>query len=101
MQLLVEPTGAQRIEAMKLANQEKAPIQPSRDTVFVAGGQPSVTYVDRAHLKIEDSLRRALDVPNQIVSLAGPSKSGKTVLCRQVLDGSPYVWVEGGQLQTA
>jgi hypothetical protein len=70
----------------------------TRDTVFIAGGQPSITYVDRAHLDIEGNVRKALKVPNQIVSFAGPTKSGKTVLCRQVLGKSPYVWLEGGQI---
>lgn len=77
---------------------EKAPV--TRDNVFVAGGQPSVTYVGREHLKIEDNLRRALKVPNQIVSLAGPTKTGKTVLVRQILGDAPYVWIEGGQIET-
>jgi hypothetical protein len=46
-------------------------------------------------------VRRALKVPNQIVSLAGPTKSGKTVLFRQVLENAPYVWLEGGQLDAS
>jgi hypothetical protein len=36
--------------------------------------QPSVTYVDRAHLNIERTLEQAIDVPNQIVSLAAGCK---------------------------
>lgn len=79
----------------------EAPQRISRDTVFIAGGQPTITYVDRAHLKIEETLSQAMKVPNQIVSLAGPTKSGKTVLCRTVLGNSPYIWIEGGQIQTA
>jgi hypothetical protein len=75
--------------------------RPTRDTVFVAGGQPSITYVDRAHLRIEENLRRALKAPNQIVSLAGPSKSGKTVLCREVLSKDAYIWIEGGQIEAS
>jgi hypothetical protein len=35
------------------------------------------------------------------VSLAGPTKSGKTVLFRQVLENAPYVWLEGGQLDAS
>jgi hypothetical protein len=83
---------------MAQVNQEQ---QISRDAVFIAGGQPTVTYVDRVHLKIEESLSQALNVPNQTVSLAGPTKSGKTVLCRTVVGNSPYVWIEGGQMETA
>ena len=73
----------------------------TRDDVFVAGGQPSVTYIDRKHLGIERELARALAAPNQVVSLAGPTKSGKTVLCRHVLGDRQYVWIEGGQINTA
>ncbi len=73
----------------------------SRDNVFIAGGQPSVTYVERADLDIERHLARAIAAPNQIVSLSGPTKSGKTVLCRRVLGERQYVWIEGGQVLTA
>lgn len=73
----------------------------SRDSVFVAGGQPSVTYVKRKQLDVERNLARALAAPNQIVALAGPTKSGKTVLCKHVLGERQYVWIDGGQVKTA
>jgi len=73
----------------------------SRNSVFVPGGQPSVTYVERAGLEIEHHFDRALAAPNQIVSLSGPTKSGKTVLCRRVLANREYVWMEGGQASSA
>lgn len=69
-----------------------------RDDVFVAGGQPTVTYVEREELHIERQLARAIAAPNQIVSLSGPTKSGKTVLCKRVLGEREYVWVDGGQI---
>lgn len=69
-----------------------------RDDVFVAGGQPTITYVERNELDIERGLARAISAPNQIVSLAGPSKSGKTVLCRRVLGEREFVWVDGGRV---
>ena len=53
--------------------------------VFIPGGQPSITYVDRDHLGIERSLVKAIKLPSTIVSLTGPTKSGKTVLCTSVL----------------
>jgi hypothetical protein len=56
------------------------PSAVSRNSVFVAGGQPSITYVEREALHIERDLTRSLSSPNQIVSLAGPTKCGKTVL---------------------
>lgn len=72
-----------------------------RDDVFIPGGQPLITYIERKDKEIERQLARALASPNQIVSLAGPSKSGKTVLCRHVLGKRQYVWIEGGQIDTA
>lgn len=45
-----------------------------RDEVFVAGGQPSVTYVRREELHIEKELGRAIAMPNHIVSLSGPTE---------------------------
>lgn len=69
----------------------------SRDNVFVAGGLPTVTYIVRSEADIERELARAIAAPNQIVSLAGPSKSGKTVLCQHALSGSQYIWIDGGQ----
>ncbi len=73
----------------------------SRDTVFVFGGQPSITYVERAELDIGRQFARSVASPFQITSLAGPTKCGKTVLCRKELSGVPYVWIEGGQIKTA
>jgi hypothetical protein len=72
-----------------------------RDDVFVAGGQPTVTYVQREDQHIERNLARAIATPNQIVSLAGTTKTGKTVLCRRVLGNREFVWVDGGQHSTA
>jgi hypothetical protein len=71
-----------------------------RDEVFVAGGQPSVTYVDRQEFHVERNLARAIAAPNQVVSLSGPTKTGKTVLCRKVLGEREYVWIDGGQIHS-
>lgn len=69
-----------------------------RDDVFVAGGQPTVTYVNRQETHIEQKVARAIASPNQVVSVAGPSKSGKTVLCRKILGDREYVWIDGGEV---
>ena len=68
--------------------------------VFTPGGQPSVTYVGREHLGIEQRLKQAISQPSNIVSLTGPTKCGKTVLCRSVLSDFEYVWIDGGQIKT-
>lgn len=70
-----------------------------RDEVFVAGGQPTVTYVERSAEHIELKFARAIATPNQIVSLSGPTKTGKTVLCRRSLGDRQFVWIDGGQVK--
>jgi hypothetical protein len=69
-----------------------------RDDVFTAGGQPTITYVDRKADDVELKFARAIATPNQIVSLSGPTKTGKTVLCRKMLGEREYLWIDGGQI---
>src|SRR5438270_1729155 len=71
---------------------------PHRDEVFVAGGQPTYTYVERTGEHVELKFARAIATPNQIVSLSGPTKTGKTVLCRRILGDRQFVWIDGGQV---
>ena len=66
--------------------------------IFVPGGQPTVTYVDRSERKLEESLQRALDKGGALISITGPTKCGKTVLCRKVLEGTNFVWLDGGEI---
>lgn len=73
-------------------------IRTKLNDVFTPGGQPSITYVTRESLCIEEDFKRAIALPSSIVSLTGPTKSGKTVLCRNVLEDRDYIWVEGGQI---
>lgn len=69
--------------------------------VFVAGGMPSHTYVQRDELQLESQLISALDEKYQIICITGPTKSGKSVLCQKVLDGRESVWIHGGQIDSA
>ena len=64
------------------------------------GGQPSITYVSRSNLGIENDLKKAISQKSLIVSLTGPTKSGKTVLCRNVLADKKTIWIEGGQIKS-
>lgn len=66
--------------------------------VFTPGGQPTVTYVQRPNLDLEQKLRNALAAGYSIVAVTGSTKSGKTVLCNEVLSGRQSVWIEGGQV---
>lgn len=68
--------------------------------VFVAGGQPTLTYVDRDHLNLERDLKRALNKGYSVIALTGSTKSGKTVLCRKVIKDDDSVWIEGGQVNS-
>lgn len=69
--------------------------------VFTPGGQPSVTYVSRDHLKLEQRVKEALARGFAINVVTGPTKSGKTVLCNHVLSqAGESVSIEGGQIRT-
>ena len=53
--------------------------------VFVPGAYPQYTYVPRESEGLEGTLKDSLNTPGQIISLSGPSKSGKTVLVERVV----------------
>jgi hypothetical protein len=98
-------TGAQKTLAARAGRsisggpeEKRVFIRNHRDEVFVAGGQPTITYVHREEEHIERSFARAVATPNQIVSLSGPTKTGKTVLCKRILGDRQFVWIDGGQI---
>lgn len=66
--------------------------------VFVAGGMPSITYVDRADQELEKDLRAELRDGYKVICVTGPTKSGKTVLVRHVLGEGKSAVVNGGQV---
>ncbi|WP_125945545.1 ATP-binding protein [Sphingomonas sp. ABOLG] len=69
--------------------------------VFTPGGQPSVTYVSRDHLKLEQRVREAIARGFAINVVTGPTKSGKTVLCNHVLSQAGHsISIKGGQVRT-
>lgn len=53
--------------------------------VFKTVGQPTITYVERDHGKIELRLKNALDTSGQLCLITGPSKTGKTTLYKKVI----------------
>lgn len=71
--------------------------------VFVAGGQPSYTYIDRQISQNQTTLatriRQYLSAGHKALTVTGPTKSGKTVLCRKVVPKTEGIWVEGGDIQ--
>lgn len=73
-------------------------MSPSRlkvSDVFTPNDTPTITYVGREDLKLEENLRAYCDLPKMVVSISGPSKSGKTVLINKVLDDSLIIPVIG------
>lgn len=53
--------------------------------IFVAGGMPRATYIDREDLRLEESLKAELFEGYKVICIRGLTKSGKTVLCKRVL----------------
>jgi hypothetical protein len=68
--------------------------------VFTPNRYPEHTYVKRRDRDLEESLQFGLDTPGEIVSLAGPSKSGKTVLVRKVVGEDYLIVVQGAGISS-
>jgi chloramphenicol 3-O-phosphotransferase len=64
--------------------------------VFVPGGFPLHTYNPRLDLRLEDRVRQVLENLCKLVIVTGHTKSGKTVLVRNILPREDAVWVDGG-----
>ncbi len=64
--------------------------------VFVPGGLPEFTYNPRNDLKLEDSVRRANDNLCKLMIVTGSTKSGKTVLVKNVFPKNKTIWFDGG-----
>jgi hypothetical protein len=69
--------------------------------VFTPGSFPVHTYVERSGERLEQSLRDAIDTPGQLVSLVGPSKSGKTVLVEKVVGRDQLITITGAGITAA
>lgn len=69
------------------------------DDVFVPGGQPVLTYVSRQDQELDRALTRYKYAPKtQILSVTGPTKSGKTVLLKHYFPDA--LWLTGGTIET-
>lgn len=71
---------------------------PRAVEVFTPNDVPTFSYVERTN-KFEDPLREALSVPKMIISLSGPSKSGKTVLVKKVI-GENLIPLSGATIRS-
>lgn len=68
--------------------------------IFTPNDTPTVTYVDREDLKLEERLANYIRLPKMVVSISGPSKTGKTVLVKRVIDSENIIPVVGAGLTT-
>ncbi|MFH4618448.1 hypothetical protein [Vibrio furnissii] len=69
--------------------------------VFVPGGMPDLTYIERAESSIKTSLEKAKKNLCKLVTLTGQTKAGKTVLTQRVypeLDDE-NIWINGGSIE--
>jgi hypothetical protein len=69
--------------------------------VFIPGGQPQITYVARSRFSLERQLTDYLDTGHSLFSITGPTKTGKTVLCRNVVPKDDAIWLSGGTIAKA
>lgn len=68
--------------------------------VFTPGDFPEHTYVERGQGELESRVKHQLRRDGAIVSLSGPSKSGKSVLIEQVVGSENLVSVYGGEIES-
>jgi len=70
--------------------------------VFTPGGFPIHTYVPRHEARYDRELQDALIISNTVISINGPSKSGKTVLTKKIVESRNELLVEifGGDIES-
>jgi hypothetical protein len=68
--------------------------------VFTPNEVPTFTYVVRASRNLEQRLHEAFAVPKMVISLSGPSKSGKTVLMNKVIDPDNLIPLTGSTIRS-
>jgi hypothetical protein len=74
---------------------------PKSTEVFTPNDVPTFSYVERKARRFEERLRESLSIPKMIVSLSGPSKSGKTVLVKKVIDEENLIPLSGATIRSA
>ncbi|WP_275737164.1 hypothetical protein [Halorhabdus sp. SVX81] len=71
-----------------------------RNEVFTPNSYPKYTYVEQEGKDLEEKLNKALETHGEVISLAGPSKSGKTVLIENVVDENLLIKVLGSTIDS-
>ena len=67
--------------------------------VFTPNDTPTFTYVDRSDLQLEKKLSDGLRLKNMVISISGPSKTGKTVLVNKIVDYNLVIPIVGSGLK--
>lgn len=68
--------------------------------IFIPGSFPNETYIQRSDKDYETVLKDALSMDGMVVSISGPSKSGKTVLIERVVGKDYLISVSGAGIKT-
>jgi hypothetical protein len=68
--------------------------------VFTPSDFPTHTYVTRDEPNLESRLSEAMSTPGEIISVSGPSKSGKTVLIERVVGADNLITVTGAAIRS-
>ncbi|MFJ3081671.1 ATP-binding protein [Streptomyces halstedii] len=66
--------------------------------VFVVGRLPTVTYNPRENLGLESQLEEYLEDRGALLSVSGPTKTGKTTLLRSA--AASGIWLSGGAVSS-
>jgi hypothetical protein len=74
---------------------------PKAVDVFTPTSVPTYSYVNRSTHNLEEQLQNALQIKNLVVSISGPSKSGKTVLVNKIVPAHDMIKVNGAQIKSA
>ena len=69
--------------------------------IFTPDSLPNLTFVNRSDMNYEDELRAISRAENVLISLFGPSKSGKTVLLERVIGESNLIKISGATIKEA
>jgi hypothetical protein len=67
--------------------------------VYVAGGMPVITYVDR---KVQDKKQELIDAidTHKLITVTGNTKTGKTVLVNKLFPKDKHIWIDSGTIKT-
>jgi hypothetical protein len=72
-----------------------------RSEVFTPTTQPTITYISEHLIDKKLTLNRAIEMGGAVITLSGPSKSGKTVFVETVVGKDNLIQVTGASIASA